>query len=185
MSKGSRWIAALGLAAALGAAAAAVPVSGGAVAAAGAQGGALQCPAGTGTGAPGVTRTQIKVAAISTLSGILAADFGSLVPGLRAYFDTVDAHGGVDGRKIVPAYNLDDAGLSSQFQAATHTAIDQDHAFAVAVSSLWFTPGYFVSTCTPTYGFNVTGNWAGPPNLFASGGSTETFGTVAPFVSYL
>lgn len=145
----------------------------------------LTCPAGTGTGAPGVTASEIKVAAISTLSGILAADFGSLVPGVKAYFDKVDAHGGVDGRKIVLAYNLDDGGVSSQFQAATHTAIDQDHAFAVAVSSLWFTPSYFVSTCTPTYGFNVTGNWAGPPNLFASGGSTQTFGTIAPFVSYL
>ena len=50
-----------------------------------------------------MTRTEIKVAAISTQTGILAADFGSLVPGVRAYFDMVDAHGGVDGRKIVLA----------------------------------------------------------------------------------
>src|SRR5579875_477440 len=184
MSKGARWIAALGLAAAMGAAAAAVPVSGGAVAA-GAQGGALQCPAGTGRAAPGVTRTEIKVAAISTLSGILAADFGSLVPGLTAYFRMVDAHGGVDGRKIVLAYNLDDAGLSSQFQADTHTAIDQDHAFAVAVSSYWFTPTYFVRTCTPTYGYNVDGNWSGAPNLFAAGGSVLTLKTIVPAVAYL
>jgi ABC-type branched-subunit amino acid transport system substrate-binding protein len=145
----------------------------------------LDCPAGTGTGAPGVTRHEIKVAAISTLSGILAADFGSLVPGVKAYFSMVDAHGGVDGRKIVLAYDLDDAGLASQFQSATHTAIDQDHAFAVAVSSYWFTPSYFAATCTPTYGYNVDGNWAGPPNLFAAGGSVLTLRTIAPAVAYL
>jgi ABC-type branched-subunit amino acid transport system substrate-binding protein len=144
-----------------------------------------RCPAGTGSGAPGVTRKEIKVAAISTLSGILAADFGSLVPGIKAYFGMVDAHGGVDGRKIVLAYNLDDAGLSSQFQADTHTAIDQDHAFAVAVSSYWFTPTYFVRTCTPTYGFNVDGNWSGAPNLYAAAGSVLTLKTIVPAVAYL
>jgi ABC-type branched-subunit amino acid transport system substrate-binding protein len=145
----------------------------------------LHCRSGVGTGAPGVTPTEIKVAAISTLTGILAADFGSLVPGIRAYFDMVDAHGGVNGRKIVLAYNLDDAGLSSQFQTDTHTAIDQDHAFAVAVSSYWFTPSYFVSTCTPTYGFNVNGNWAGAPNLYAAGGSVLTLKSITPAVAYL
>ena len=145
----------------------------------------LECKPGTGTGAPGVTRTTIKVAAISTLSGILAADFGSLVPGVKAYFDMVNAHGGVDGRKLELAYNLDDAGLSSQFQADTHTAIDQDHAFAVAVSSYWFTPTYFAQTCTPTYGYDVNGNWSGPPNLFAAGGSVLSLETIAPAVSYL
>jgi ABC-type branched-subunit amino acid transport system substrate-binding protein len=156
----------------------------GAVAAAAAKS-PLSCSAGTGTGAPGVTASEIKVAAISTLTGVLAADFGSLVPGIRAYFDLVDSHGGVDGRKVVLAYDLDDAGLSSQFQADTHTAIDQDHAFAVAVSSYWFTPTYFARTCTPTYGYNVDGNWAGAPNLFASGGSVLTLKTVVPEVAYL
>jgi ABC-type branched-subunit amino acid transport system substrate-binding protein len=145
----------------------------------------LGCKPGTGTGAPGITPTTIKVAAISTLSGVLAADFGSLVPGMKAYFDMVDAHGGVDGRQIQLAYDLDDAGLSSQFQADTHTAIDQDHAFAVAVSSYWFTPTYFAQTCTPTYGYDVDGNWSGAPNLFAAGGSVLSLKTIVPAVAYL
>ncbi len=145
----------------------------------------LHCAAGAGTGSPGVTKTEIKVAAISTLSGILAADFGSLVPGIEAYFDMVDAHGGVDGRKIVLAYDLDDEGLPSEFQTEAHSAIQQDHAFAVAVSSYWFTPSFFVSTCTPTYGYNVDGNWAGAPSLFAAGGSVLTLKTIVPAVAYL
>ncbi|MGH9089462.1 MAG: ABC transporter substrate-binding protein [Acidimicrobiales bacterium] len=153
--------------------------------AAGASSAALQCPAGTGTGAPGVTSSSIKIAAISTRTGPISADFNGLVPGLEAYFKTVDAKGGVNGRKITLAYDLDTAGLSTQFETATHTAIDQDHAFAVAVSSFWFSPTYFVSTCTPTYGYNINGNWTKAPNLFGATGSTQTYDTIDPAVAYL
>ena len=65
--------------------------------------------------------------------------------------------------------DLDDGGSPSQFTQQVHTAIDQDHAFAVGVASAWFTPGYFVSTDTPTYGYNVSANWETAPNLFAAG----------------
>lgn len=143
------------------------------------------CPAGTGAGSPGVTAHQVKIAAISTRTGPISADFNGLVPGLKAYFSTVDAKGGVDGRKLVLAYNLDTAGVPSQFDSAMHTAIDQDHAFAVAVSSFWFTPSYFVATCTPTYGYNVNGNWTGAPNLYGATGSTQTYSTIAPAVAYV
>jgi ABC-type branched-subunit amino acid transport system substrate-binding protein len=135
----------------------------------------LQCASGLGTGAPGVTPTQINVAAISSLTGPISAGFSAVSPGAQAYFDTVNAHGGVNGRKINLAYNLNDEGTGSRFETETHTAIDQDHAFAVLVSSYWFTPTYFAATCTPTYGFNVTGNWATSPNLFAAGGSVQTY----------
>jgi ABC-type branched-subunit amino acid transport system substrate-binding protein len=145
----------------------------------------LQCPSGTGTGAPGVTATTINVAGISTLTGPISAGFSGLIPGAEAYFDMVNAKGGVDGRKIKLAYNLNDGGTGSRFTTLTHTAIDQDHAFAAIVSSYWFSPTYFVSTCTPTYGYNVTGNWATAPNLFAAGGSTQTYNTILPALSYL
>ncbi|MGH8979691.1 MAG: ABC transporter substrate-binding protein [Acidimicrobiales bacterium] len=168
----------------VGVAALALPARAGAVSRGAAKATSLRCPGGTGTGVPGVSAHAIKVAAISTLTGVLAADFGSFVPGMQAYFDTVDAKGGVDGRKIELGYDLDDAGLSSQFESDAHTAVDQDHAFAVAVSSYWFTPSYFVETCTPTYGYNVDGNWAGAPNLFAAGGSVLTLKSIAPAVAY-
>ncbi len=82
----------------------------------------------------------------------------------------INAEGGINGRKLMLAYNLDDGGNPSQFTQLTHTLIDQDHAFAVMVAAYWFTPNYFVETGTPTYGYNVSGNWQGPPNLFAAGG---------------
>jgi branched-chain amino acid transport system substrate-binding protein len=147
--------------------------------------GSLRCPAGVATGSPGVTAKQIDVGAISTLSGPISADFAPLVKGVQAYFDMVDAAGGVNGRKITLAYDLDDGGTPSRFVSLAHTVVDQDHAFAVIASSYFFNPTYFESTCTPTYGYNVTGDWAGPPNLFGSGGSVQTYGSILPEIAYL
>ena len=78
--------------------------------------------------------------AISTLTGPIASDFDGLAPGIQAYFDTVERPGGINGRKLILAYNLDDGGQPSQFTQLTHTLIDQDHAFAVMVASYLFTP---------------------------------------------
>ena len=122
-----------------------------------------------------MTATAINVGAISTLTGSIASDFNGLAPGIKAYFDMVNAQGGINGRKLLLAYNLDDGGQPSQFTQLTHTLIDQDHAFAVMVASYWFTPNYFVETHTPTYGYNVSGNWQGPANLFAAGGSVQNY----------
>ena len=136
--------------------------------------------------APGVTATQINVGAISTLTGPIASNFESLVPGIRAYFDWINSEGGVNGRKLNLAYNLDDGGNPSQFTQLTHTLIDQDHAFAaVGIGTAFFSPNYFVSTGTPTYGYDVTENWSPAPNLFAAGGSFLCYSCGVPAWAYL
>jgi ABC-type branched-subunit amino acid transport system substrate-binding protein len=139
---------------------------------------------GGSSSAPGVTATQIDIGAISTKTGPIAGYFSGLSAGMIAYFDALDHSGGINGRKLVLAYDLDDGGQPSQFTQLTHTLIDQDHAFAVGVGSPWFNPSYFVSTGTPTYGYNVTSNWAGPPNLFAVGGSTQIYSDAVPTYAY-
>jgi hypothetical protein len=109
------------------------------------------------------------VGAISTLTGPIASNFESLVPGVRAYFDWINSEGGVNGRKLNLAYNLDDGGNPSQFTQLTHALIDQDHAFAaVGIGTAFFSPNYFVSTGTPAHGYDVTDNWSPAPNLFAA-----------------
>jgi branched-chain amino acid transport system substrate-binding protein len=125
------------------------------------------------------------VGAISTRTGAIAADFDGLSPGIEAYFDMINAQGGINGRKLLLAYNLDDGGQGTAFTSATHTLIDQDHAFAVMVASYWFTPNYFVETHTPTYGYNVSGNWQGPDNLFAAGGSVQNYSAGTAAYAYL
>jgi ABC-type branched-subunit amino acid transport system substrate-binding protein len=140
--------------------------------------------AGAANSAPGVSSTQINIGAISTLSGPLAGLFGGLAPGMTAYFNTINAQGGINGRKIVLTNSLDDGGSPSQFTQDVHTLIDQDHVFAVGASSAWFTPGYFTSTKTPTYGYNVSANWQTAPNLFAVGGSTQIYSAGFPQMAY-
>jgi branched-chain amino acid transport system substrate-binding protein len=58
--------------------------------------------------APGVTPTSITVGTISTQTGTLAANSSSLIYGEKAYFDYINAQGGVNGRKIDYRYALDD-----------------------------------------------------------------------------
>ena len=122
--------------------------------------------------APGVTPTSITVGSISTQTGTLAANFASMIQGEKAYFDYINAQGGVNGRKIDYKYPLDDGGNPTTFNQLANTLINQDHVFAVTgIGTAFFSPNLFVESNIPTYGYNVTGNWAGAKNLFAAGGS--------------
>jgi ABC-type branched-subunit amino acid transport system substrate-binding protein len=135
--------------------------------------------------APGVTPTQIDMGAIATRTGVGAGDFNAFIPGVQAYFDMVNKEGGVNGRKLVLADNLDDGGSPTTFTQLTHTLLDQDKVFAAFISTFWFSPNLFAEAGTPTYGYNVSGNWAGPGNLFAAGGSIQDYHALAAPIAYL
>lgn len=163
------------------------PAIGGPAATAGAAttGPGVTCPAGQGTGAPGVTSNRITVGSISTQTGPLAGDFDAMVPGVEAYFDYVNNIGGVNHRKLSLSYNLNDDGNPSQYSQLVHTAVEQDHVFAmVGVATAFFSPTFLVQSCTPTYGYNVTHNWAGAPNLFASTGSALYYPQIPTEIAY-
>jgi ABC-type branched-subunit amino acid transport system substrate-binding protein len=135
---------------------------------------------------PGVTSNSITVGTISTQTGPISSNFSSLIYGEKAYFDYINAQGGINGRKIDYKYALDDGGNPSQFTQLANTLINQDHVFAVTgVGTAFFTPNLFVESKTPTYGYNVTGNWAGPPNLFAAGGSVQYVPAETPGAAYV
>ena len=136
--------------------------------------------------APGVTSNSITVGTISTQTGELASNFSSLIYGEKAYYEYINAQGGVNGRKIDYKYALDDGGNPTTFNQLANTLINQDHVFAVTgVATAFFSPNLFVESGMPTYGYNVTGNWAGPPNLFAAGGSVEYYPAGAPEDAYV
>ena len=142
--------------------------------------------ASSSSSTPGVTSTSITVGTISTQTGTLAANFSSMIQGERAYFDYVNAQGGVNGRTIDYKYALDDGGNPTTFNQLANTLINQDHVFAVTgVGTAFFSPSLFVESGIPTYGYNVTGNWATAPNLFAAGGSVEYYPAGAPAAAYL
>ena len=136
--------------------------------------------------AQGVTSNSITVGTISTQTGELASNFSSLIYGEKAYYQYINAQGGVNGRKIDYKYALDDGGNPTTFNQLANTLINQDHVFAVTgVATAFFSPNLFVESGMPTYGYNVTGNWAGPDNLFAAGGSVEYYPAGAPEDAYL
>ena len=136
--------------------------------------------------APGVTSNSITVGTISTQTGTLASNFSSLIYGEKAYYAYINAQGGVNGRKIDYKYALDDGGSPTTFNQLANTLINQDHVFAVTgVATAFFSPNLFVQSGIPTYGYNVTGNWAPQPNLFAAGGSVQYYPAGAPQVSFV
>jgi branched-chain amino acid transport system substrate-binding protein len=136
--------------------------------------------------APGVTSNSITVGTISTQTGTLASNFSSLIYGERAYYDYINAQGGVNGRKIDYKYALDDGGNPTTFNQLANTLINQDHVFAVTgVATAFFSPSLFVESGIPTYGYNVTNNWVPQSNLFAAGGSVQYYPAEGPIVGYV
>ncbi len=78
---------------------------------------------------PGVTATSILIGGTVPLTGEAAA-FGSVGPGAKAYFDYVNAAGGVNGRKVEYRY-YDDAYNPSQTVQLTRKLVEQDRVFAI------------------------------------------------------
>ncbi len=133
-----------------------------------------------------MTSNSITVGTISTQTGTLASNFSSLIYGEKAYYQYINAQGGVNGRKINYKYALDDGGNPTTFNQLANTLINQDHVFAVTgVATAFFSPNLFTESGIPTYGYNVTGNWAPAPNLFAAGGSVQYYPAEAPIVGFV
>jgi branched-chain amino acid transport system substrate-binding protein len=78
---------------------------------------------------PGVTPSSILIGGTSPLTGPAAA-YASVARGAKAYFDSVNAKGGVNKRKI--SYKiLDDAYNPAQSIQVTRQLVEQDKVFAV------------------------------------------------------
>lgn len=136
--------------------------------------------------APGVTSNSITVGALATLSGPLSSMFGDIVYGAKAYFDMVNAQGGVDGRKINFVHVLDDTGNPTTDADDARNLVEQDHVFAiVGVGSPFFTSTYLCQSGTPTFGYVVVDNWRNCPNLFGAYGSTLDYSTGQATLAYL
>src|ERR687895_2070763 len=81
------------------------------------------------TADPGVTPTSILLGGTSPLTGPAAA-YASVARGAKAYFDSVNAKGGVNKRKIQYKI-LDDAYNPAQSIQVTRQLVEQDKVFAV------------------------------------------------------
>src|SRR6266567_8878285 len=80
--------------------------------------------------APGITPTQILIGSHQPLTGPAAPGYSEIAPASAAYFAYVNAHGGVDGRKIVYKY-LDDAYNPTQTSTVVRELVLQDNVYAI------------------------------------------------------
>ena len=78
---------------------------------------------------PGVTSNSITIGATVPLTGPAAPGYDEIAPAMNAVFSWVNAHGGVDGRKIHYIYK-DDAYNPAQTATLTRQLVLQDNIFA-------------------------------------------------------
>ncbi len=80
--------------------------------------------------APGITATTITIGSHQPLTGPAAPGYSEIAPASNAYFDYVNAHGGVDGRKIVYKY-LDDGYNPTTTASVVRQLVLQDNVYAI------------------------------------------------------
>jgi branched-chain amino acid transport system substrate-binding protein len=118
-------------------------------------------PSALASSTPGVTATTIVIGGTVPITGP-AALFGSVGRGADAYFKYVNAHGGVNGRKITYLYR-DDAYDPSKTVALTRELVENDKVFAI------FSPIGTDNTIATTDYLNA----AKVPQLFAGTGTAR------------
>jgi branched-chain amino acid transport system substrate-binding protein len=109
---------------------------------------------------PGVTDTEIVLGGDHPYSGPASA-YGNIGRGIGAYFDYVNDHGGVNGRKI-KWIDKDDGYSPPQAVQVVHELVEQEHVFAIFDSL-----GTAVNAAIRPYL-----NQNGVPQLFVATGAT-------------
>src|SRR5437763_11688775 len=80
--------------------------------------------------APGITPTQITIGSHQPLTGPAAPGYSEIAPASAAYFAYVNAHGGVNGRKIVYKY-IDDGYNPTKTASVVRQLVLQDNVYAL------------------------------------------------------
>src|SRR5665213_1539315 len=128
---------------------------------------------------PGVddAKKEIRVAAITTTTNPIGGKYAQYADGLQAYFDMINAQGGIYGRKLVIVKNRDDT-IGLQNVQQVQSSLSDDSAFATFVATLQFTGADLLAKAKqPTFLWNINpemGTPKGGPshdNIFGSLGA--------------
>ncbi len=125
----------------------------------------------SGSSTPGVTATSITFGTHQPLTGPAAPGYSEIAPASQAFFDYVNAHGGVNGRKVHLVIK-DDAYNPTNTVTVVHQLVLQNNVF-----------GIFEGLGTPTH-TKVVGflNSSKVPDMFvASGCPCWDNGTAQPY----
>ncbi len=117
------------------------------------------CGSSSSSSVPGVTSTSITFGTHQPLTGPAAPGYSEIAPASQAFFDYVNAHGGVYGRKITLLTKNDEYNPAKTV-TVTHELVLQDNVF-----------GIFEGLGTPTH-TKVVGflNSSKVPDMFVASG---------------
>jgi len=133
---------------------------------------------------PGVTADTIRVGGVASVTNPLNAQFGAIFDGAKAYFDMVNADGGIDGRKLELVSERDDQLGANQQQVEAMLA--QDNVFAAIIDTPLFTGSQALAQAgTPTFGRNLSSEWTGHPNFFGTNYGALCLGCVGAGMPFL
>jgi ABC-type branched-subunit amino acid transport system substrate-binding protein len=96
----------------------------------GASPGASGASAALTASAPGITATTITIGSHQPLTGPAAPGYDEIAPASAAYFAYVNAHGGINGRKVVYKY-LDDGYNPTNTAQVVRQLVLQDNSYAI------------------------------------------------------
>jgi len=125
---------------------------------------------------PGVTSNSVTVGLLTSYTGPAASQFSTTYPGFAAYIATVNAAGGVNGRKI-NIVKVDDQGSPTATVTSVRSAVQVQHIFALGSVSVttYAVESYLEGQNVPVVGTPIDGpEWAPPNNnMFAIIGSAS------------
>ena len=130
----------------------------------------------------GITSNSIKVGGIAGIENPVNLPYGDIYVGAQAYFDMINAQGGVAGRKINFAVKRNDSSQPTRDLLQVRALNEEDKVFAIIpVAALYLTGAdYTVQHGIPVFGYHVSNDWQKGPNLFGETGSTTCFTCVYP-----
>jgi branched-chain amino acid transport system substrate-binding protein len=133
---------------------------------------------------PGVSDTEIRVAALGAYTNAVGADFSQAPKGAQAYFDMINAQGGIYGRKLVISEEIDDQMLRNKDQI--NKIISDNNVFAVLpVTAVLFTGAAdLADSGIPTFGWVNNEDWANAPNFYGEKGSVHCISCPQPHLAY-
>jgi len=132
---------------------------------------AVSAPSGAATSgntasAPGITKTTIKIGIFSDLTGAAASTFETTPDAMEAAFKQINAHGGINGRKIIWAV-ADSQSSPTGAETAIKDLVETQHVFAIAENSALFFAAapYLQQNGIPATGQSLDGpEWCEQPN---------------------
>jgi branched-chain amino acid transport system substrate-binding protein len=135
-------------------------------------------------------KKQIRIAVITTKTNPIGGKYAQFSDGLQAYFDMINAQGGIYGRKLVIVKNRDDT-IGLQNNQQVQASLADDNAFATFVATLQFTGADLLAKAKqPTFIWNINPEMSTPKggpshdNIFGSLGAL-CFSCSGPYLPWL